>query len=381
MRKSLVFLGAAVAASSILMTGLATSPATALNNSQAPTEDDAAAKAMARAMKITAQFAKIPTSIGVTVPLKARPQAGFSLCAVSSGSSGGAALHRGAKEAAGVLGWNYREFTGATTPEKIQSTFRQALDSGCQGIYMNAIEPSVVGASLIKQSTDLGILVVDSQIVEPTPAPNWNTGLQSPATQILSGQAISSAVTVQSRGLANVQFMSVPLYPTFQAFNKAAIAQFKLVCPKCQLAENNFTSLTEIGTKMPPAMVSVVQRNPKTDWIVVPYGDFLVGVPQALAAAGITKMNYASNIAAVSNFTGIRQGQQTLGMAQALPIVGWRAVDNMSRMLQKMTTQNNAVPMQILTPKNIGAASFDEFGQFIGIPNYRAQFAKLWKIS
>ena len=38
------------------------------------------------------------------------------------------------------------------------------------------------------------------------------------------------------------------------------------------------------------------------------------------------------------------------------------------------------LPTQILTQKNVGTAVFTPQGDYLGIKDYKQQFAKLWKI-
>ncbi len=365
--------------SSMLVGGLlvpAASAASTSNDTELPAAVD---KGLLRAQAIVKQYAPNPKSVGVTAKLSKRPPAGVTIAVVHSGSAAAQVIYSYVVEAALLFGWKVENFSGATTAEKHQQLFSAALDIKPTAIIDPTGEPSVVGSTNVQRSTAQNTFVVCSSCIEPAPAKNWNSTISGPANAQLLGQVLSAGVVSASKANANIQMVTVPLIAT-QKLTAAAFARSTTtLCPKCQVGDNPF-AISDAGSKIPAAMVSIAQRNSAVNWIVGG-GFLLTGIQPALTAAGYGggKVQLASYSGSAGNYDAMRAGTQAADAASGQPIVSYRSVDAVARWVNKQTQVSNPLPVQLLTNVNIKSAIFSSDGSvYIGVAGALDQFKRLW---
>ncbi len=375
-RTSRALLGAGM---STLLVGVVLMPvasaASASGGSSAPTAVD---KGLLRAQKIVQQYAPNPKSIGVTTKLTKKPGTDVTIAVVRSGSPASQTIFDYISQAATLFGWTVKDFAGATTAERHQQLFSAALDLKPVAIIDPTGEPSIVGSTNVQRSTAQNTFVVCSSCVEPSPAKNWSSTITGPANSKLLGQVLAAGVVAASKGAANIQMITVPLVVTQTLTTASFIASVKAMCSKCQIADNPFTN-ADAGTKIPGAMVSLVQRNPGVNW-VVGGGFLLTGIQPALTAAGYGggKVQLASYSGSPPNYAALRAGTQAADAASAQPIISYRAVDAVARWVNGQAQVSNPLPVQLLTNVNINSAVFYPDGNYVGVQGALDQFKRLW---
>jgi ribose transport system substrate-binding protein len=138
----------------------------------------------------------------------------------------------------------------------------------------------------------------------------------------------------------------------------------------------------DIGTpRLPNRVVSYLQAHPETKYVTMAFGSMAIGLPQALAAAGLTdKVTVISEAGGPINFQYIKSGQQTMDLAQDLRVQAWTGVDAAARLAtgQKTTLVDPLPPIRFLTKDNI---TFDPQGGFTAFPDYKEHFRKQWGIT
>ena len=108
------------------------------------------------------------------------------------------------------------------------------------------------------------------------------------------------------------------------------------LCPGCKVSVQTTNFSTGIGTTDPAQIVSYLQRNPDTDYIVVGIGDATAGIPEALAAADLAgKVKIVTRLADTINFKDIQSGTETMGVTEETYEIGWRMVDALARRLPR----------------------------------------------
>ncbi len=153
-------------------------------------------------------------------------------------------------------------------------------------------------------------------------------------------------------------------------------------CPACHV--NVVDQLvTDVGTATPQSVVSTVQRNPATKWVMFSFGDLSLGVPAALQSAGLTQqVKIGGETPSTANLQALRSGTEAVWAGFPTSILGWRVVDMLARYFDgDSLAQANSVllPTQLLTPGNINQAQFSG-GFYVGVAGYQAQFEKLWHV-
>ena len=94
-------------------------------------------------------------------------------------------------------------------------------------------------------------------------------------------------------------------------------------CPDCTVSVTE-VAVTDLGTNLPGNVVSLLQANPDTDFIVYAFGGMLFGVPEAIEAAGLGDQAKAiSQAGGPLNFGYIAGGQhQVAEVALASELIG-----------------------------------------------------------
>jgi len=372
MRKSIAAV-ALVAAGSLALLGLA--PAANSVPAAAP-----AADGVAVANKIVAKYSPTPKKIGPTTPLTAVPPKGKYVVVLSNGGDENKVLDESIAAAAKVLGWKYKELVGAVDPETQRKLYDQAISLKPNYIHISGIEPSTLSDLLVK-AKKAGIVTICSACMSKPVASLEDTHIAGPRQLDLWGQMIAAYTVANTKGKANVQGITVPLYPILIRFDQSFEKNLKRLCPTCSYAANP-QQLTDIfAGKTPAAVVSIMKANPNTNWLVSDLGGWMVGVPAALQAAGLNgKAQIGGLTAGKSNIQGLKDGTESAWTGYSLPIVGWTVVDSMARHSVGMPYDTKDLPTQILTPQNIGTAVLTPAGDYLGVKDYQAQFKKLWGV-
>ena len=368
MRKSFVAV-AAIAAASVALVGIAPMASSATK----------AADSITVAKAVVGKFSPTPKSINITTKLKTKPAKGLLIVGLSNGGDENKVLDDGLAAGAAVFGWSFKEIAGAVDPNTQRAAFQQALNLKPAGIHISGIEPSTL-SDLLDQAKKMNIPVVCSACMSKPTSALVDTHIAG-ARQLDSwGNMIAAFVAAQTNCNANVQGITVPLYPILIRFDQAFAASIKKYCPNASYNANPQDLVgTILAGKEPATVVSIMQKNPSTNWLVSDLGGWMVGVPAALKAAGLNgKAQIGGLTAGKANIQGVKDGTETAWTGYSLPIVGWTVIDSFARIFTKQALNTQDLPTQILTPQNAASLVLTAQGDYLGVANYQSQFKKVW---
>ena len=379
MRKSLTV---AIAVSAVLAMSACSSSKSGGGSSSSPAGSGGggAAAGVAAAKAYEAQFLNTPTSIVINTPLSKKAPTGKTLIGLDSGLGSAKVLAQYWKQAAEEFGWTYKDLISGATPEAQQKAMESAIQQSPDGILTSGIPIATIQAQLAEAASK-GIWVNTSASTDTATGAMFDTSIANPDQLHEWGKMVAAFVVDQSNGKAVIQDFSLPVFPILEEFDKAFQAAIKEWCPTgCSVTEHAQQG-TDIGTKTPGNVVSVVQANPKTTWLVFDLGDLEIGVDAALSAAGITGQHIGGLTADTPNIAGLKAKKQDVWTAYSLPIVAYRQVDSMARKFIGDPIVNAQLPTQLLTQANINSAVNDSAGNYVGVADYRTQFQKLWLLN
>jgi ribose transport system substrate-binding protein len=324
------------------------------------------------------QFLNTPTSIGISTPLKSKPEAGKLLIGLDSGLGSAKVLAQYWAQAAADAGWKYKDLISGTTPSAQQAAFNSAVQQNPAGILTSGIPEATIasGLALAKQK---GIWVNTSASTDQPSGAMFDTSIANPAQLHEWGKMVAAYVVAQSNGKADIQTFSLPVFPILYEFDKAFKAAIAQWCPDCKVTEHPQQG-SDIGTKTPQSVVSAVTRDPSTNWLIFDLGDLETGVDAALAAAGLHGLHIGGLTADTPNIEGLKNKKQDVWTAYSLPIVAYRQVDSFARKFENSATLNAALPTQLLTQDNVNSMVADPALNYVGVGDYRTQFKKLWLV-
>ena len=129
--------------------------------------------------------------------------------------------------------------------------------------------------------------------------------------------------------------------------------------------------------QLPGIITSYLQKNPETKWIFAGIGDELIGVPQALQAAGISGVSALSYSATEPNYQYVEAGQLQKGIiGYPNKMSAWIMVNQIAQAINGQEVQEVPIPLQVITKENIDP-EWVKTG-WPGVENFEQQFEELW---
>jgi ribose transport system substrate-binding protein len=379
MRKSIA-VGSAIVASALALA--ACSSSSTPSNSAAPSGSatSSAASGVADAQAFLSKYVVNPTTLGGLTPLSKKPATGKFVIGIDNATASAKVLSDAWASGAAKLGWTYKWIDAGYTPETEQKAMDSALALNPNGIMTSGILVSTIQSELATASAK-GIPVNTSASTDPSdPKGFYDASIADTNQLTLWGQMIAAQVVVDTNGQAKVQDFSLPVYPILEAFDKAFEAALMKWCPTCSYTENPQQG-ADIGTNTPNNVVSVMQKNPDTNWLIFDLGDLETGVDAALQAASITGVHIGGLTATVANIQAVKAGKQDAWTGYSEPIVGYRQIDSLARQFNGDPIEQAPLPTQVINKANVATVVLDSVGNYLGLADYQSQFATLWLVN
>ncbi|MFJ1969518.1 substrate-binding domain-containing protein [Streptomyces sp. NPDC087903] len=341
-------------------------------SSKAAGDNTAGVKA---AEQVLAQYAKRPTSIGITQPVgKAIPtgkKIDFILCGVQSCQD----LANYFTEAAKVLGWSVNKIPTQGTPQSVQAAWTQAVRDKPDAVVASGF-PRSVFAKQLKQLKDMDIPVVESS-TDDKAGDGISILIDGPDVVDVEGRIMASWVTSDSKGAADTVYFDLPTYGILKPVADTFRSDYEKWCSGCGYDKVD-VPISAIGKDMPDRVVSYVRSHPKVTHIAFSLALLNVGVPAALRAAGLqNKVHTIVNVGESTNYEYIDSGQTQAAIGFNNIENAWAQADGLARHFtgQSMkVTQDAQLPFMLIDKDNLISTKT----QFPLVADYQAQFKTLW---
>lgn len=377
--RSRAVLGAATAA---LLCTLAACGGSDSGGNSTGSDATVAPETVSQAEERVQPYLEEPTTIPVTTPLTAKPEAGKKLFLIRYNIPIAARLDGPTEEAAKALGWTLKVVAVDPTDPLAQSNaIKQAISAGADYIEVSSGSAASMGDGL-QAAKDAGIPVFLQ--AGDTPAEGETNGIYGNSnidyTNVLLARLLDLAI-VDSKGTANVLMLSAPDYPSVAAANKYLENEFPKNCPSCQLQFENVSATDLTAGKTPDLAVSALRKNPDVDYVLAAFDSLADGVPQALKAAGLDQQVKILVLAGNKTMPpGLQDGSYFALAMQSEDALTWNAVDMAARLSVGMevdAAEHAVEPGWIWTKDN---APQGETG-FAGPTDYQEQYKKLWQVA
>jgi len=316
--------------------------------------------------------------IPVTEPLAALPTGkkfAYVECNVPECAVVGAEM----KVAIEQLGGEFQSFKQGNDTQSTADAFQAAFDSQPDVLIQDAIDPAT-WTSQLKLFKDAGIPVVSWTIPNDPAAEGISAVFNGGDTFQTVGRIMADYVIAKSEGKANAVLFYPPEYTVFVGLAEAFQDEIQSQCPGCTVSIESAPA-SEIGSQLPTKVVSFVQANPSTDWVVGAFGSVLIGVPQALAAAGIEGIDTLSQAGGEVNFQYIKDGLQTADLSNDLNQEAWIAADIAAKLATGQevddVTLNSRSAQMFITQDEV---TFDPSAGFQSYPEFKEYFQGLWGV-
>ena len=341
---------------------------------------DAAGINVAGAQAVVAKYLNPPQSLGLP-PLSKKPPTGKYVITLETPQPVSLQKDEAIAQAAALLGWKYQRVQVGTAANGAQTAFASALQDHPNVVHFSGTPSSQVAVQL-KDAQQQGVIAISDSTPDTAQAPVISTSLDSTAQVAEWGAMTGAYVVAQSKAPTTIAVFTIAAYPILAVYTNSFTSTVMKYCPACHV--NVVDQLvTDVGTATPQSVVSTVQRNPATKWVMFSFGDLSLGVPAALQSAGLTQqVKIGGETPSTANLQALRSGTEAVWAGFPTSILGWRVVDMLARYFDgDSLAQANSVllPTQLLTPGNINQAQFSG-GFYVGVAGYQAQFEKLWHV-
>ena len=327
---------------------------------------------------------KPPTSINITQQLKAKPPTGKKIAITQSSEPVTAETNKGFADAAAAVGWTVSVVPEGTGPEDPGKALGQAIDQHPDAIFVSGQTLSTMRTQIERAKAEK-IPVFQSDSGEPVSQDGSIYVLSLDSFQQTGAWGKMIADYIATKGSKHTLVVDLSLYPILHAFSEGVVNELKSVSPdtKTTLQDTQITDL--IGGKIPSQVVSAIQRNPDIDWVILCLGDMATGLKAALRGAGFgNKVKIGGESASTANITALKKKDEDVWTGFAAKIHGWRRIDAAARVFngESLDPNNNTMlPTQLNTQDNENSAPLDTDGYYLGVPDYKDQYLKLWMMS
>jgi ABC-type sugar transport system substrate-binding protein len=327
---------------------------------------------------------KAPTSINITQQLKAKPPTGKKIAITQSSEPVTLETNKGFADAAAAVGWTVSVVPEGTGPEDPGKALGQAIDQHPDAIFVSGQTLSTMRTQIERAKAEK-IPVFQSDSGEPVSQDGSIYVLSLDSFQQTGAWGKMIADYIATKGSKHTLVVDLSLYPILHAFSEGVVNELKSVSPstKTTLQDTQITDL--IGGKIPSQVVSAIQRNPDIDWVILCLGDMATGLKAALRGAGFgNKVKIGGESASTANITALKKKDEDVWTGFAAKIHGWRRIDAAARVFngESLDPNNNSLlPTQLITQDNVNSAPLDTDGYYLGVPDYKDQYLKLWMMS
>jgi ribose transport system substrate-binding protein len=334
---------------------------------------------LAQARQILAEYSKPPSKIAQTVPLPKAPPTGKTLIyLVETGVEGSVRVGEGEQAAAAALGWHFREVTfNSADPATLQTAFDTALQFKPTVVSVTASSESTWGTSTIAKYKKAGVPIIVDALgpYQSTPLILGDSG--GAASYALAAKLVAAWFVANSDGKGKAVVTSIPGFTVLLAWNQAFSRDVASLCPGCSITPVTESVADAVNGDTSQLVVSALRRNPQDTYAIFDDGNFATGITSALNTAGLSKIKVAGSDGLAEQFDALRAGTEEAWTGQNQLMFGYGTVDYAARWVEgvKQTTNNDAVPTELITHSNVGKGDF-----FTAPTNGLQQYEHLWHV-
>ena len=243
----------------------------------------------------------------------------------------------GAKEAAGVIGWDFRILDGQGSVPQRTAALNEAIALKPDGIILGTVDAKEQ-APVVSQAVKLGIKVVGWHAAGapgPVQDPPVITNITTEPSEV--AKAAGLYAVVDSGGTAGVILFTDSIYAIATAKTNAEAEAIK-GCKGCSVLAVEDTPIGDLANRMPQLTTSLLAKYGKKWTYGIGVNDlyFDFSAPSLQSAGVNPATGYPRQISAgdgsVPAFERIREKHYQIGtVAEPLHLHGWMCIDELNR--------------------------------------------------
>ena len=338
------------------------------------TASSASAGVGAAAAELKAAEAR-PTSTGlppVTKPIPTGKTVSFVHCGVAVCDTIVTAL----KSEAAILGWKVDVVPSDGSPASVKAAWDTVVRLHPDVAFGSGFNHTLFASEALQlQSMHVPIMNWTST----DPVGQGITFVHGGPSQVpVVGEQMASWAVASTQGQANTLYVNLPTYVILQPVMTAFDSYYEQWCPGCQLSTLN-VPLTSIGTSAPSLIVSYLRAHPSINRIALSYDGIGVGLPAALAAAGLSgKVQFIGEAPTATNLAYVQAGTEAGTVGEGVYAIWALFLDAAARSLTGQSLAPDIatkVPYFLVTKANYAEGTGNEL-----MPsNLYSQLKQIWK--
>jgi ABC-type sugar transport system substrate-binding protein len=339
-------------------------------------DDSGAGEAAAARIK---PFLEPITQIPVTEKLDAAPADGKTVYWLEGNIQSILPITGGFEAATEAIGWDLTTITyDPSDPQGPNAAMQQAVDAGADFIAISGQPISAIETALAAaKGKEIPVFAMFGEN-EADPEAGIMAVVGGLNTTAANAQNLADWVIADSKGEADMLLVNLPDFTILQYAEQQLTDHYTASCTTCKMDVLETTIADLTAGNVPGQVVSYLQAHPDVKYVNVAIGDLATGLPEAIAAAGITGVKISGGVPNVDQIQSLIDG--TTNAWKALPRVSaaWMMVDAMARYDQGMDTTVDEVvaAAPIFTPENVEEPATD----YAGVPGYEDQWKALWGV-
>jgi ABC-type sugar transport system substrate-binding protein len=357
--------------------GSSASPVSTSSATAQSASADSAALAQAQQAVTVAEAA--PTTIALP-PLKTAPAKGKTFVFIQCTDTSQCALNvPPIREAASALGWNVKVLSATfANPATLVTALKQALQYKPVAVSFVGV-PYAAWASVVPAYKAAHVALIPEYVgATPTTYPivaNFPTVSDYTALGKLMAQWF--AVTTDGKG--DLLYQDVPQVGSLAPILVAFKAELGTLCPACGVTVLSQTLADLSSSAGNSEIVSQLRTHPNIGYVFSQDGDWIHGLPSALAAAGLSRVKAFGVTPTAEQYADISSGSELAWFSQANLVSSWMAVDAAARVSEGMSlpSYTGVEPFQLIVKQNVGTLKTTVV--YDPTFDYAAQFKTLWK--
>ncbi len=358
----------------------AVSLGTAASSAGASAKSQAAELAALRTTVAALQKTQVPEAKPTTPVTPGSHQ--VAVISVGQSTPGASNTALAVQAAISAIGWTApATYDGQFSAATASGDMETAINNGAQALILISLTPSTVASALqLAASKDVAVVCILCGPPSTFAAYPGIVGVEPSPAAI--GDAQADWVIVNSKGTAKVWVYEDNEFAETIAQTSAAISTLHSKCPKCQV----HTAQTQAGDEQAPGipvLAGVLAANPKgtINDIIAPYDGAAANFATFAAQDGRPEINFIGYAGLPDMFDEIAEGTPPgakVTVSIPLPYMGWAAIDEAARLLNKQSTWNaNNLGVALITRQNVN--KFNATNPYVAPNfNFKSYFLKLW---
>lgn len=335
----------------------------------------ASAQSIPAAAAAVAELTPRPDKIQITEPLNKKVPTGKKIAWIQCSIPDCQILGPPLKAAASQFGWTVQTIDAGLTPETVKAAWDVAVRSHPDAVVATGFPRSIFASELKALQKD-NIPVIDGFVADEA-GDGLTAIVQGRSTSHGIGVAFANWVLSKEGTKANVLLVHSSTFPTLLDVKDGFMTTYSDECAACKVKQIDVPA-TAYGKTLPAQVVATLRANPDINYVVTEEGNMILGIPQAIKAAGITDVGVIGQYPSQASIQYLQDGSIVKAMVMP-PIVDsmWTMVDALARVYtgQPVDVDDAPAPLWIIQPSTAGDLEYPYFLT----PNYQDQYKALWK--